>query len=132
MKTLCIANQKGGVGKTTTAVNLAAGLAETGARVLLVDLDAQCNATYCLQSEQADSDDNINEVLLDERDISSIVRRTTVESLDVAPAGESLASAELNLASMIGRDSACARSWPATGRRPTTTSSWTRGRTWAC
>ena len=104
MITICIANQKGGVGKTTTAVNLAASLAGREKHVLLVDLDAQCNATYCLRTGMEEPEENICEILLEEKNIERIIEPTSVPGLDLAPAGESLVHADLNLASMMGRE----------------------------
>lgn len=110
MTTICIANQKGGVGKTTTAVNLAAGLVEQGHKTLVVDLDAQCNATYCLRRSKESAEPNICDVLLDQMPLEKVIESTSMSGLDLIPAGESLASAELNLASIIGREQCLAES----------------------
>ena len=104
MKTIAIANQKGGVGKTTVAVNLGAGLARRGNKVLVVDLDSQSNATQILHRPLEEEEPSICEVLLDEGDLSAIVVPSSVENLFLAPAGESLANADLNLAAMMGRE----------------------------
>ena len=104
MKTIAIVNQKGGVGKTTVAVNLGAGLARRGKKVIVVDLDSQANATQILYRRLADNEPGICEVLLEEGDLSAIVAPARTPNLFVAPAGESLANADLNLATMMGRE----------------------------
>lgn len=104
MAVISITNQKGGVGKTTTAVNLGAGLARAGRRTLIVDLDAQCNATQYLHRRLEDGEDGVCEMLLAEGSLTPIIVSTSVEGLDLAPAGESLANADLNLASLMGRE----------------------------
>ena len=76
MSILCIANQKGGVGKTTTAVNLAAGLARRGHKVLLVDLDIQGSATATLGVRLKEGDSSVAECLVHERQIEHVVRET--------------------------------------------------------
>src|SRR3954464_332676 len=104
MAILCIANQKGGVGKTTTAVNLAAGLARRGNKVLLVDLDIQGSATSTLGVKVADGDDSVAECLMTERQIEHVVRATSTEGLFVAPAGEALAAVDIHLAAAMARE----------------------------
>ena len=104
-RTIAIANQKGGVGKTTTSVNLGAGLALRGFKTLVIDLDIQCNTTHILYRELREDEEGMCEVILDEKPLDGMIQPTSTPNLYVAPAGESLAHADLNLAAMMGRDS---------------------------
>ncbi len=97
-RVMAVANQKGGVGKTTTAINLAAALAEKGYRVLLVDLDPQGNATTGLGIASADRHLTTYDLILVESDPSAVVRPTQVANLWICPANSDLASADIALA----------------------------------
>jgi chromosome partitioning protein len=95
---LAIANQKGGVGKTTTAVNLGASLAVAEQRVLLIDLDSQANATSGLGQAPAELARGTYEVLIGEAKLADVVIPTELPTLSLAPATHDLAAAELELA----------------------------------
>jgi chromosome partitioning protein len=99
-----VVNQKGGVLKTTLTGNLGAGLALKGYKVLVCDLDSQCNLTQSLIGDIGD-DTNICEMLLNEKKVDSIIRDTQIENLKIVPAGESLAGAELTITNMMSRES---------------------------
>ena len=101
---LTVANQKGGVGKTTTAVNLAASLAASERRTLLVDIDPQGNAGSALGIRRDDSERSIYEVLLDGLPLRDSVRKTELKFLDLVPASKHLVGAELELAEIEGRE----------------------------
>ena len=98
---IAIANQKGGVGKTTTAVNLSASLAAEGRRVLLVDIDPQGNASSGV-GVQADEAQGIYDVLVAAAKLDEVVQPTSIETLFVAPASRDLAGAALELAGGAG------------------------------
>jgi chromosome partitioning protein len=104
-RVLTIANQKGGVGKTTTAVNLAASLAAAERRTLLIDVDPQGNAGSALGVHRDDSDRTVYEVLLDDLPLEDAVRKTELKFLDLVPASKHLVGAELELAQVDGRES---------------------------
>ncbi len=101
---LTIANQKGGVGKTTTAVNLAASLAASERRTLLIDIDPQGNAGSALGIRRDESEKTIYEVLLDGLPLADAIRKTELKFLDLVPASRHLVGAELELAELDHRE----------------------------
>lgn len=103
-KIIAIANQKGGVGKTTTSVNLGAGLAQVGKKVLLVDIDAQGNATTGVGIEKSDLNECIYNVLVEDMDVRVVIQQTATGNLDVLPATIQLAGAEIELVPTISRE----------------------------
>lgn len=103
-KIIAIANQKGGVGKTTTSVNLGAGLAQVGKKVLLVDIDAQGNATTGVGIEKSELNQCIYNVLVEDAEVQAIIQKTATENLDVLPATIQLAGAEIELVPTISRE----------------------------
>lgn len=101
MRKIVIANQKGGVAKTTTAVNLSAGLALKGRRTLLVDMDPQANATFALTGPHR-PETTVYDLLIKDVPFSEVVQRTRQALLDILPSDINLAGAEVELISRVG------------------------------
>lgn len=101
---IALANQKGGVGKTTTAVNLGAGMATLGKKILLVDADAQGNATSGVGVSKADIKKDIYDVLVNEEPIAETIVHTSHKGLDIVPATIQLSGAEIELTPQMARE----------------------------
>lgn len=104
-KMIAVGNQKGGVGKTTTTVNLGAALAYLGKKVLIIDSDSQGNATSGLGIERGEIINSLYEILVNQVDMASCVLPTSRENLFIVPSNIQLAAAELELATVPNRES---------------------------
>lgn len=117
MKTISICNQKGGVGKTTTAINLSAFLAQKGLSVLLIDIDPQANATSGLGVKKATLQKSIYHVLLEQALLDDIILPTKINNLFIAPSNLELAGATIELISALGREQKLKKAIELTSRK---------------
>ena len=101
---IAIANQKGGVGKTTTAINLAACLAEAGQKILIIDIDPQGNTTSGFGLPKTDIEKTVYEVLLGECNIKDAIVENIIDNLDILPSNVNLAGAEIDLIDVDNRE----------------------------
>ena len=103
-KIIAVANQKGGVGKTTTSINLSSCIAYRGKKVLLIDLDPQGNTTTGLGVDKKNMDSSIYDVIINEKSIKDVSMKTVQDTLTLCPSSISLAGAEIELVSLISRE----------------------------
>lgn len=101
---IALANQKGGVGKTTTSVNLGACLADAGKKVLLIDLDPQGNATSGLGIDKKDIDESVYDVLINDVDLKKVILHSSHQGLDIVPTTIALSGAEVELTNLMARE----------------------------
>ena len=101
---IALANQKGGVGKTTTSVNLGACLADAGKKVLLIDLDPQGNATSGLGVDKKDIEESVYDVLINDVDLKDVIMKSSHEGLDIVPTTIALSGAEVELTNLMARE----------------------------
>ena len=118
MNVLAISNQKGGVGKTTTAISLAAALAEKGSRILLVDLDPQANATSGLGVSKHQPR-SVYGVLVRDEPIAEAILPTSVPGLDIVPSSPDMAGAEVELVPLLAREFRLREALPKAGEYDT-------------
>lgn len=101
---IALANQKGGVGKTTTSVNLGACLADADKKVLLIDLDPQGNATSGLGIDKKDIDESVYDVLINDVDLKKVILHSSHQGLDIVPTTIALSGAEVELTNLMARE----------------------------
>lgn len=101
---IAIANQKGGVGKTTTAINLSAALAEAGQKILAIDFDPQGNMTSGFGIEKNSAEKTVYDLILGESEIEEVLRTTEIENLSILPTNVNLSGAEIELMDMEERE----------------------------
>jgi chromosome partitioning protein len=114
---VCVANQKGGVAKTTTAVNVGAALALRGHRVLIVDVDPQANATTGVGIDHRSLERSTYDLLVGDARLEDVVHKTAIENLDCAPSTVDLAGAEIELAGVMAREKKLSEALAGVGER---------------